>query len=92
MTDDTTLDLFIQPSPSHAGSMESPRLQATLAILHARGFTGATTLDISAHTGSQAVHSDVHGLRVNGYLVDCRYDGKSEQGNKIYRYKLLGRK
>lgn len=72
---------------THAARIEnSMRLQRTLGAL-ADG-KAHTTADISAATGSMAVHTDVHELRRNGYDVVCRYVGRSPTGRKVYAYRL----
>jgi len=80
------------PSPGHAARIESSaRLQTTLRVLERAGDRGLTTGELHTLTESQAVHSDVHELRANGYDVECRYDG-SRNGRRIYRYTLRGRR
>ena len=76
----------------HSGSMDSERLKRTWMYLLARQQNGsgpATTAEIAARTGSQAVHSDIAGVRANGIPVTCRYRGKSDNGAKVYEYALL---
>ena len=53
-----------------------------------------STIEISRHTGLTNPARDISELRKNGKDVVCRYDGKSKNGNRIYRFRLLehGRK
>ena len=68
-------------------SVEAVRDRGDAAWVTATGF--ATTAEIAARTGSQAVHSDIAGVRANGIPVTCRYRGKSDNGAKVYEYALL---
>jgi len=69
---------------------ESKRLQRVLEALRAAGPAGLTTREIIAATGTCAVNSVAAELRSNGYNVDCRYEGQSEEGMRIYRYRIIG--
>jgi hypothetical protein len=57
-------------------------------VLRSAGSRGATTLEISQHTSSMAVHSDLYGLKVNGYDIERIAQGKTPEGNKVNRYFL----
>jgi biotin operon repressor len=73
---------------SHAAKIEnSPRLQETLALL--RDCTWHDGADITAATGSQALHSDIHELRENGYTIEQRYAGRTDKGRRISQYRLI---
>ncbi len=73
---------------SHAAQIEnSTRLQETLAILlDCNWHDGA---EITSATDSQALHSDIHELRENGYAIEQRYAGKTPKGRRISQYRLL---
>ena len=74
----------------HNANIEtSKRLQDTLGALIA--FDEPTTREIQQSTGSMSVSTDISELRQNGYEIDCWQDRKTENGRKIYRYKLLNR-
>lgn len=74
-------------SKHHGGTLEkSNRLKMTLKLCQGRGHTN---WEIRAKTDSAAVHSDCDDLRKLGYLIDCSYEGLSENGRKIYRYQQV---
>jgi hypothetical protein len=70
----------------NAGSIQtSGRLRDTLAAIR----DWATTAEISAATGSMAVHSDIAALRANGISVRAeRVPGYG--GRCVYRYRAEG--
>jgi len=68
---------------------KSPRLQRLLAFLQKGG--EHSTRDIIINTGVVAVSSAASELRENGYNVGCRYDGMTEDGNRVYVYWLEDR-
>jgi hypothetical protein len=47
-----------------------------------------TTRRLIRLTGDCAPHSTIHELRQNGYDIDCKYNGKTAEGRKIYMYRL----
>ena len=76
------------PSIHAADVSESRRLQRVLELLRSRP-EGATTREIIAATGTCAVNSVAAELRQNGYNIECRYEGQSDEGMRIYRYRLI---
>jgi|GEM_PF-1183152 len=75
----------------HAADLaRSGRLQQTLRVLADRQWH--TTLEIRERTDSCAVHSDISELRAepNGFVIERRYDGKSDTGRRVYAYRLVG--
>lgn len=65
----------------------SPRLQQTLAIL-ADGLPH-TSKDIRDITKSVCVGTDISELRYNGKVIECQLMGKTDEGNKVYEYRLI---
>lgn len=75
----------------NAGNPErSKRLKLTLSYLQF-GKGGRTTAEIQEHTGSMAPATDISELRCSGYVIDCKYEGKTPSGRRVYRYVYLGR-
>lgn len=73
----------------HAATLEkSSRLRRVLTLLVKRADAGATTLEIDRLANICAVSTAVSELRSCGYEITCDYEGKSEAGAKIYRYRL----
>mgnify|MGYP001596245525 CR=1 FL=1 len=74
----------------HAGDIRtSRRLQDTAAILRTAGAVGITTLGISRATGSCAVHSDIAGLRANGFVIEKKRERDTERCCTVWRYWLV---
>lgn len=73
-----------------ANPSRSARLTRLLDVLRAHP-DGLTTRELIAWTGSVAPHSDCAELRQAGYLIDCRYEGTTAEGRRVYRYVLRGR-
>ena len=72
----------------HHSTLDSPRLKKLLAFLRERGAQGATSIEISDVCYTPRSASDVSELRANNIPVLARYEGKSGEGRKIYRYVL----
>jgi hypothetical protein len=85
------LSLFAKPSrPHHAAILaDSPRLQKIKALLVERGQRGATTWEIMHLCDCTGVGRDIDELRKNGEQVECEYQGKNQNGRKVYVYRLL---
>jgi hypothetical protein len=62
-------------------------MQKLLSFLQVSGWV--SSMVIAKVTNSVAVHSDISDLRDNGKEIECKYMGLSENGRKIYAYKLL---
>lgn len=78
-------------SMHNANADKSYRLKQTLDVL--RAFPdGPTTWDIQGWCGSMAPATDISELRQNGYVIDCKYQGLTSTGRKIFRYHLRGKK
>jgi hypothetical protein len=76
-----------------ANTDKSKRLAPILAMLRRRLVTGATTLELScarAGTVDLAVHTSIAEIRANGYKIACHFDGRMNDGRKIYRYFYKG--
>lgn len=71
-----------------ANAERSARLGRTLAHLRACA-DGLTTWELIERTGSVAPHSDAAELRANGYNVECKYQGMTSEGRRVYRYRLV---
>lgn len=72
---------------SHAARIEnSPRLQQTLSVLMDCQWHDG--IEITRRTDSQALHSDIHELRENGYIIEQRYAGRTDTGRRISQYRL----
>ncbi len=78
-------------STHNANADKSFRLHRCLDFLKDAGHFGATTWEIQQGTGSCAVHTDIHELRCNGYLISCDYEGMTQAHRRINRYRLIGR-
>ena len=77
------------PGKSHAARYEnSPRLQRVAAFLSQNSNRWVSTLEISVACERCAAHSDVHELRENGFVIQCR-PRQGERG--VYEYRLTGR-
>lgn len=71
----------------HVAKLEkSKRLQAILSLLRERGPAGATTREISEFSGALNPATEVSALRHNGVSVSCEYQGRTDNGSKVYRY------
>lgn len=70
------------------GSLESPRLKKLIDFLRDCGTAGATTFTITLACNTTRASSDVAELRALGVPIAVAYEGKSEAGRKIYRYRL----
>ena len=77
----------------HAADPEhSARLTRTLRFLYYCKGEGCTTAQLQAATDSMAPSTDVSELRQSGYLIDCKNEGISTNGRRVYRYVYKGRK
>jgi hypothetical protein len=74
----------------HHGSDDTPRLSRALRFLQAHRYTGVTTAEIQAWTGSMAPATDISELRRSGHLIECSSEGM-KNGRRIYRYRYQGR-
>ena len=76
--------------PMHYSKLAtSPRLQRLLALLKERGSKGATSIELHEATGALNVATEASSLRHNGFEIECKRDGTSAEGAKIYRYRLI---
>jgi hypothetical protein len=76
----------------HAANVEhSSRLLRALFYIKSAGKNGCTTAELQSYSESMAPATDVSELRQSGYLIECRRDGTTHGGRKIYRYTYLGR-
>jgi len=81
------LDLFRPPRHHHAARLEdSDRLQRLDRYLIDGGKNGRTTWDIMANCDCGGVSRDIDELRKNGINIVCRYEGKNQNGRKVFRY------
>lgn len=67
---------------------KSPRLKRLLAYLRTRGDQGATTMEIIVGASVAAVNSAIAELRANGFTINCQPEGATDDGMRIYRYRL----
>jgi hypothetical protein len=75
-------------SRSHyADAAKSARLKKMLAVLVQGGYW--TTRKLIRLTGDCAPHSTIHELRQNGHDIDCKYNGRTAGGRKIYMYRVV---
>jgi hypothetical protein len=63
----------------------SVRLQRVSEYLSDRQWH--STRDIIQNTGMCAINSIIAELRVNGLSIECKFQGKTGEGNSIYKYK-----
>lgn len=75
---------------SHAAVFErSERLQKVEAFLRANRHRYVSTLEIALACERCAAHSDIHELRENGFIIDCR----PRKGKRnVYEYQWRGRR
>jgi hypothetical protein len=67
---------------------KSPRLRRLLAYLLECGENGATTREINNDASIMAVSTAVAELRLNGFVIDCHFQGRTVQGSSVFRYVL----
>lgn len=72
----------------HAASLSSPRLRKMLDALEANPVTGCTTMTLCQWCDSTRASSDISELRRNGVPIEVTYEGKNQNGRRVYRYKL----
>jgi hypothetical protein len=73
----------------HYSKLEkSPRLRRLLAYLIECGESGATTREINTDASIMAVSTAVAELRLNGFVIDCHFQGRTIQGSSVFRYVL----
>lgn len=70
-----------------ANAKKSNRLRKVLSYLKDRGNRGATTRDLVEATGQVAINSIAAELRAQGYRISCTFQGRSLEGNSIFRYR-----
>ena len=71
----------------HAARLkDSERLQRLDRFLIDKGKAGASTYEIMAACNTGGVSRDVDELRKNGINVVCKYEGRSQNGRKLFRY------
>ena len=80
----------------HAGRIEtSNRLKGVLAFLAGRGQRGATTIEIADALRTTNPGRDVSEINHNfrrsgiGRKIVCEYEGATDSGRRIWRYRLL---
>ena len=75
----------------NAGKIETCKtLQDIHSFLEFKGTSGATTKEIADAVGCENAATWISALRQNGYVIECKYERLTEDGKKVYRYKLLG--
>ena len=75
----------------HAASLAGSKpLQRVLQFLRMFGKTGITTAILAEYANVQNVATWVSALRHNGFDIECKYEGQSNDGARIYRYWLRG--
>jgi len=67
---------------------KSKRLQALYKVLKDHKYH--TTAEIQGKTGSVAVHTDISDLRSNDHDIICDYGHTTDEGRKVYKYRLEG--
>jgi hypothetical protein len=70
----------------HRSSLESPRLQAVLAVIEAAGDTGATTRQIMLEADVNDVKDVIYELRWHGVQIASIWE--SRRGKNYRRYWL----
>ena len=71
----------------HHASKKSSRIRKIWTALK-QSRLGLTTMELAKRCNSTRPESDASELRANGVKVCCTYEGLSENGRKVYRYKL----
>jgi hypothetical protein len=74
----------------HADPDRSIRLSRTLAYLKAHQYTGCTTAEIQAWTGSMAPATDISELRQSGHIIP-KPTSTMTNGRRIFRYFYRGK-
>ena len=74
----------------HAGKIAtSETLQRLRDFLIMRGDKGATSYELTVALELVAVATWVSALRHNGHVIECKCEGKSASGARVYRYRLV---
>lgn len=76
-------------STFHHASIDSDRIQRIVEALRGAGNAGLTTIQLNDICGSTRASSDVSEARACGYPIECQYQGKSESGRRVHRYRLV---
>lgn len=77
------------PGKIHAGSLDSPRIQAFVQALREAGAAGMTTKELIGKTGRCAINSIASEARACGLTIDCKYERTTQGGDRVYRYRLV---
>jgi len=73
----------------HHSPIDSNRIRKIVDALLCAGKDGATTMELNRVCNSTRASSDVSEARACGVKIECRYEGKTHSGRKIYRYFLV---
>lgn len=66
----------------------SDRIQKPLAALKSAGERGLTPIELNQICNSTRASSDLSELRQHGIPIEKSYDGTSQNGRRVYRYRL----
>lgn len=79
----------------HTGNLQSNAgMQRLLKALIDRGDVGATGLELRQVNNDLAISTNISALRhelerLGSGTIDCTFEGLTEDGRKIYRYRLV---
>jgi hypothetical protein len=68
--------------------MTSNRLQKMMGALRAAGTNGITPIELNNVCQSTRASSDISELRQNGVAIEKHWVGFSDNGRRVYSYKL----
>jgi hypothetical protein len=72
----------------HTGKL-TKRTQRLLGVIKMKGFRGATSLEVSRVCGTVSAATDASDLRRCGFSVECSFERMSDEGRRVYRYRLV---
>lgn len=68
---------------------KSERLKRILRFLRERAELGATSMEVTDQCSVVAPATYVSEIRRAGFQIECTYEGRSQAGAKVYRYRLV---
>ena len=73
----------------HHASIDSDRIQRIIKALSDAGRSGLTTIQLNDICGSTRASSDVSEVRSCGIPIRCKYEGQTDSGRRVFRYRLV---
>jgi hypothetical protein len=72
----------------HKANHNSARLKPILEALMKAGPQGMTSMELALVGKTVAIGTSISELRHNGFDIECSYEGRNENGRKLFRYVL----